>query len=224
VMIVLTPLAPGLAHERAGLLLSWVGDLVEQQGAGENVAMNERTGAQLRVIKTVTNVLRAVDISAWLFGGWGLDARIGRITRDHGDIEFWLERVDAERSKAVLIGAGAAALATQPAPAGGVGPWFAPGRRRERSAHRDGLVVGVGVNGHEAKLAAHDYSSLTDTERITSPWRISPTTSMPLTTCPKRLYALASLWRLSTVQMKNCEPLVSGPALAHAPAPAISLP
>ena len=76
--------------------------------------MNERTGAQLRVIKTVTNVLRAVDISAWLFGGWGLDARIGRITRDHGDIEFWLERVDAERSKAVLIGAGAAALATQP--------------------------------------------------------------------------------------------------------------
>ena len=88
--------------------------LVEQQGAGKNVAMNERTGAQLRVIKTVTNVLRAVDISAWLFGGWGLDARIGRITRDHGDIEFWLERVDAERSRAVLIGAGANALATQP--------------------------------------------------------------------------------------------------------------
>jgi len=76
--------------------------------------MNERTGAQLRVIKTVTNVLRAVDISAWLFGGWGLDARIGRITRDHGDIEFWLERVDAERSKTVLIGAGATALAPQP--------------------------------------------------------------------------------------------------------------
>jgi hypothetical protein len=76
--------------------------------------MNERTGAQLRVIKTVTSVLRAVDISAWLFGGWGLDARLGRITRDHGDIEFWLERVDAERSRAVLIGAGATALATQP--------------------------------------------------------------------------------------------------------------
>ena len=76
--------------------------------------MNERTCAQLRVIKTVTNVLRAVDISAWLFGGWGLDARIGRITRDHGDIEFWLEHVDAERAKAMLIGAGATALATQP--------------------------------------------------------------------------------------------------------------
>lgn len=76
--------------------------------------MDERTAAQLRVIKAVTTVLRAVDIPAWLFGGWGLDARIGRITRDHGDIEFWLERSDAERSRAVLIGAGATALATQP--------------------------------------------------------------------------------------------------------------
>jgi glycerol uptake facilitator-like aquaporin len=27
------------------------------------------------------NALRAVAISAWLFGGWGLDARIGRIGR-----------------------------------------------------------------------------------------------------------------------------------------------
>jgi hypothetical protein len=76
--------------------------------------MNERAGAQLRVIKAVMNALGAVDISAWLFGGWGLDARIGRITREHGDIEFWLERVNAERSKAVLVGAGATALATQP--------------------------------------------------------------------------------------------------------------
>ena len=76
--------------------------------------MNERTAAQLHVIKTVTAVLKEVDISAWLFGGWGLDARIGRITRDHGDIEFWLERVDAERSRAALVRAGATALATQP--------------------------------------------------------------------------------------------------------------
>jgi hypothetical protein len=76
--------------------------------------MNERTAAQLRVIRTVVDLLRAVDISAWLFGGWGLDARIGRITRDHGDIEFWLERGDAQRSRVVLIEAGATALATQP--------------------------------------------------------------------------------------------------------------
>jgi hypothetical protein len=85
-----------------------------QQGPGQTDAMNERAGAQLRVIKAVMTALGAVDISAWLFGGWGLDARIGRITREHGDVEFWLERIDAGRSKAVLVGAGATALTTQP--------------------------------------------------------------------------------------------------------------
>ena len=76
--------------------------------------MNERADGQLRVIKAVANTLGAAGISAWLFGGWGLDARIGRITREHGDVEFWVERTDAGRSKAALVGAGATALTTQP--------------------------------------------------------------------------------------------------------------
>jgi len=76
--------------------------------------VNERATAQLRVIKAVVNALEEAGISAWLFGGWGLDARIGRITREHGDVEFWVERADAGRSKALLVEAGATALATQP--------------------------------------------------------------------------------------------------------------
>ena len=76
--------------------------------------MNERAGAQVRVIKAVVAALGAVGIPAWLFGGWGLDARIGRITRQHGDIEFWRERVDAERSRAALVGAGRGRSRTQP--------------------------------------------------------------------------------------------------------------
>ena len=76
--------------------------------------MDEKTEGQLCVIRKVIAVMRTVDISAWLFGGWGLDARIGRITREHGDVEFWVERVHAGRSKAVLVGAGATALATHP--------------------------------------------------------------------------------------------------------------
>ena len=76
--------------------------------------MDERTQGQLRVIRQVIAVTYAAGIPVWLFGGWGLDARIGRITRQHGDVEFWVERIDAERSKALLVGAGAAALATQP--------------------------------------------------------------------------------------------------------------
>lgn len=76
--------------------------------------MDEKTEGQLRVIRKVIAVLQTGDIPAWLFGGWGLDARIGRITREHGDVEFWVERVHAERSKALLVGAGATALTTQP--------------------------------------------------------------------------------------------------------------
>lgn len=70
--------------------------------------------AQLRVIHLVVDALSAVGVRAWLFGGWGLDARIGRITRGHGDIEFWVGRSDAARSKAALVDAGATALSTQP--------------------------------------------------------------------------------------------------------------
>ncbi|GGN99946.1 hypothetical protein GCM10010112_94180 [Actinoplanes lobatus] len=77
--------------------------------------MDEKTEGQLRVIRDVVAVLQTADISAWLFGGWGLDARIGRTTREHGDVEFWVERVHAERSKALLVEAGATALPTQPA-------------------------------------------------------------------------------------------------------------
>ena len=76
--------------------------------------MDERTEGQLRVIRKVIAVTQAADISVWLFGGWGLDARIGRITREHGDVEFWVERIHAKRSKAMLIETGAIALMTQP--------------------------------------------------------------------------------------------------------------
>jgi hypothetical protein len=76
--------------------------------------VDEKTERRLRVIRDVVAALQTADVPAWLFGGWGLDARIGRVTREHGDVEFWVERVHAARSKALLVGAGAAALATQP--------------------------------------------------------------------------------------------------------------
>jgi hypothetical protein len=76
--------------------------------------MDGTTIGQLRVIRKVITVMQAERISAWLFGGWGLDARIGRITRQHGDVEFWVDRTNAKRSKDALVRAGAIALATQP--------------------------------------------------------------------------------------------------------------
>jgi hypothetical protein len=76
--------------------------------------MERQQRAQLRVIGSVIDTLGAVDIRAWLFGGWGLDARIGRITREHGDVEFWIECCHADRSQMVLERAGATILMTQP--------------------------------------------------------------------------------------------------------------
>ena len=43
--------------------------------------------AQLHTIVAVVETLDAAHIRTWLFGGWGLDARVGRLTRDHSDIE-----------------------------------------------------------------------------------------------------------------------------------------
>ena len=72
------------------------------------------TQLQVRTIRRVVDVLAVAGIPAWLFGGWGLDARFGRITRRHEDIEFWVRRSDGARSKEVVVDAGSAALATQP--------------------------------------------------------------------------------------------------------------
>lgn len=76
--------------------------------------VDETTQAQLKLIRRVVDVLARSDVSAWLFGGWGLDARLGRITRNHSDVEFWVERSDSAGSKAALVDAGSMALSTQP--------------------------------------------------------------------------------------------------------------
>lgn len=75
--------------------------------------MGQSTARQLALIGRVVAVMRAADIAVWLFGGWGLDARLGRLTRDHGDVEFWVERGQAQPSKTLLIAAGAIGLPTQ---------------------------------------------------------------------------------------------------------------
>lgn len=78
--------------------------------------MNEKPRArdQLDLIRKITTTLAEGSGRAWLFGGWGLDARIGRVTRDHGDIELWVDRHDAHHVQRLLVDAGATLLDTQP--------------------------------------------------------------------------------------------------------------
>ena len=51
---------------------------------------------QLRIIGEIRDGLASANVQWWLFGGWAVDFHLGRVTRDHGDIEFYFWRNDAE--------------------------------------------------------------------------------------------------------------------------------
>lgn len=105
---------PLICHAGKSLVISEIIDTSPVLPTWQAQAMSASIEGQLGLIRRVVAAMRAADISVWLFGGWGLDARLGRITRDHGDVEFWVERDRAQRSKAVLVEAGAIVLPTQP--------------------------------------------------------------------------------------------------------------
>lgn len=69
---------------------------------------------QLELILDMTTVLGARELGWWLFGGWGLDAQLGRISRAHGDIECWVERSDADAVRDAFLSIGAEILETEP--------------------------------------------------------------------------------------------------------------
>jgi lincosamide nucleotidyltransferase A/C/D/E len=76
--------------------------------------MDEGTSLQLGVIRDIRQTLGEVGVRWWLFGGWGLDARIGTVTRAHADIEFWVARTDGDATRDALVESGFTALDTQP--------------------------------------------------------------------------------------------------------------
>jgi aminoglycoside 2''-adenylyltransferase len=52
------------------------------------------TGEQIRVLFAVLDAADGTDLPVWLESGWAIDARLGRVTRDHDDIDL---AVPAER-------------------------------------------------------------------------------------------------------------------------------
>lgn len=77
--------------------------------------MSESSQTQLALIREVHQLLRDAGIPHWLFGGWSVDFHAGAITREHGDIEFFIWESDAARSERILSGAGFQ-LVTHPHP------------------------------------------------------------------------------------------------------------
>jgi lincosamide nucleotidyltransferase A/C/D/E len=68
--------------------------------------MTETTAVQLRLIGEISEILAAAHVQWWLFGGWAVDFHLGRVSREHGDIEFYIRAADAERVSRAFRDAG----------------------------------------------------------------------------------------------------------------------
>ena len=68
--------------------------------------MNDATAIQLRLIAEIRDALDVAGVPWWLFGGWAVDFHLGRVSRKHGDIEFYIWSVDAERVSRTFLDAG----------------------------------------------------------------------------------------------------------------------
>ncbi len=69
-------------------------------------SVNEDTRVQIALLGVLREALAAAGIQWWLFGGWAIDARAGRVTRDHADIEAFVWLRDADGVRRALTEAG----------------------------------------------------------------------------------------------------------------------
>jgi hypothetical protein len=59
-------------------------------------------GAQLGTIGWFDALLTGQGLDYWLFGGWAVDFHVGRVTRDHADIDVAVWAADLDRIRALL--------------------------------------------------------------------------------------------------------------------------
>ena len=58
---------------------------------------------QLEHLKETHNLLKAARIPHWLAGGWAIDFLMGRVTRQHSDVDFAIWNDDWRRVEALLL-------------------------------------------------------------------------------------------------------------------------
>jgi hypothetical protein len=58
--------------------------------------------AQLETIGWLHTVLGEQGIDYWLFGGWAVDFHVGRVTRDHSDVDLAIWRSDLDLVSGLL--------------------------------------------------------------------------------------------------------------------------
>ena len=57
-------------------------------------------------LRTLEPLLQAAGLDYWLFGAWAVDFWVGRLTRDHNDIDAAAWRRDYDKIRTVLLAAG----------------------------------------------------------------------------------------------------------------------
>ena len=68
--------------------------------------LSERASEQIQAIGSVDAALGSARIEYWLFGGWAVDFWVGRVTREHDDIDAAAWRRDYEAIKRALVDMG----------------------------------------------------------------------------------------------------------------------
>ena len=93
--------------------------------------------------------LEADEIELWLIGGWGIDALLGRQTREHHDLDVLVEVVSLERFRQRLHELGFASSTSGTTRPGGGSTRFLVGSDDQPTAfvyaHRDGREIDVHV-------------------------------------------------------------------------------
>lgn len=62
--------------------------------------------SQLAALRGVAAAFDEAGIEYWLFGGWAMDFHVGRVTREHGDVDLAIWLADMPRIGVVLAAGG----------------------------------------------------------------------------------------------------------------------
>lgn len=65
--------------------------------------LSDRNKAQLALIRDLFAECERRGIRIWLFGGWGIDALLGRVSREHNDIDILVEAGSRDALREVLM-------------------------------------------------------------------------------------------------------------------------
>jgi hypothetical protein len=99
--------------------------------------VSPQASVQLRLIAEIVDVAHRLGVPVWLRGGWAMDFYLGRVTREHRDIDWFVGVAQADGLVAALEARGFVAL---------------PGAHPEiqRDLAKDGEDVSLALVGRDA--------------------------------------------------------------------------